>query len=93
MESRTDNVGCRIGNVVPPYRYQRAASARPVNRDRCTPAQAREGSLSIRFVEAMPGSTPAERQTASPPRRGEVCLAQPSPPDRDQTERQTMQAR
>jgi hypothetical protein len=48
--------------------------------DRLTPAQPARELVESDFAEATPGSIPAPQKQLRPRTRGEVCLAQPSPP-------------
>jgi len=49
--------------------------------DRLTPAHPERELVESDFAKAMPGSIPTPPKQLRPQKRGEVCLAQPSPPD------------
>ena len=77
MESRTDAHAVGFGSAVPPSEFRSSKSA-----DRLTPARTPTRELvESDFAEAMPGSIPTPQEQLRPRKRGEVCLAQPSPPD------------
>jgi hypothetical protein len=75
MESRTDAHAVGFGSAVPPSELRCSKSA-----DRLTPAHPERELVESDLAEATPGSIPAPQKQLRPRKRGEVCLAQPSPP-------------
>jgi hypothetical protein len=76
MESRTDAHAVGFGSAVPPSEFRSSKSA-----DRLTPAHPERELVESDFAEATPGSIPTPQKQLRPRKRGEVCPAEPSPPD------------
>jgi hypothetical protein len=76
MESRTDAHAVGFGSAVPPSEFRSSKSA-----DRLTPAHPERELVESDLAEAMPGSIPTPQKQLRPRKWGEVCLAQPPPPD------------